>query len=225
MHLFLATVQTNIHHTVIAYILLCGFAPFSGDDDLETLRLVQTAKLTFPSPEWDVISEEAQDFCKSLLQRDANQRPTAKEALKHPWVAKYISTVPGIPEPRPFASFTSSDSNSMPIMGLDSTRRSAFQKFLASLKVSKAISGAVHVLTPAEAQQLGEIFKRVDRDQDGRISEEDLDAAVRNEAFSASVRRRLNEVRAHLHANPRIAFDIRPYIHYVDKRAKPNTVG
>lgn len=74
---------------IITYILLCGFAPFAGDDDLETLRLVETAKLEFPSPEWDDISPQARHFVSMLLHREAFQRPTAAEALQHPWITMF----------------------------------------------------------------------------------------------------------------------------------------
>lgn len=35
---------------------------------------------------WSGISAEAKDFCRLLLNRDPAQRPSAKEALQHPWL-------------------------------------------------------------------------------------------------------------------------------------------
>jgi serine/threonine protein kinase len=52
---------------VIAHIILCGFAPFSSGNDVEIVRLVKTAKVEYPSPEWDTIFKEAKDFVQSLL--------------------------------------------------------------------------------------------------------------------------------------------------------------
>ena len=142
---------------VIAYILLCGFPPFSGGSDIETLHLVETAKVEYPSPEWDTISNEAKDFVQHLLQRDAYQRPTAANAMEHPWIAIHV-VPPGLPKPRPFReqSFMTSTE-----LRMDSERRSAFQKFLAKIKVTKTLYVWVaEVLTPVEARGLGKIFQR-----------------------------------------------------------------
>ena len=73
---------------VIAYILLCGYPPFYGDNDREIFRRVSAGKFNFPSPEWDHISDGAKAFCKALLSLDPAERPGAAEALRHPWIAK-----------------------------------------------------------------------------------------------------------------------------------------
>jgi len=75
---------------VIVYILLCGFAPFAGDNDYETMYQIENYELEFPSPEWDDISHEAKDFVKSLLRKDPTHRPTAKEAMANPWIARFV---------------------------------------------------------------------------------------------------------------------------------------
>jgi len=62
---------------VIMYILLCGYPPFEPENNI--------TELEFPSPEWDVISPVAKDLIEKLLQSEPDSRPTAGEALKHPW--------------------------------------------------------------------------------------------------------------------------------------------
>lgn len=47
---------------------------------------ILTSKLDFNKRCWDGISEGAKSFVKSLLVRDPAERPTAKQALWHPWV-------------------------------------------------------------------------------------------------------------------------------------------
>ncbi len=39
----------------------------------------------YPSPEWDSISNTAKQFIRLLLQVNPARRPTAREALGHPW--------------------------------------------------------------------------------------------------------------------------------------------
>lgn len=160
---------------VIAYILLCGFAPFAGDSDFDTLALVASAPLDFPSPEWDEISDEAKDFVSKLLDRDSDTRPTAAEAMKLPWIAAQCP--PGIPKPLPFAkrAFSETDRSSL---NLDSARLSGFQKFLATIKVRKAMKTVSAVMTPTEAQALGKVFGKVDEDNDGKIRVSDISHAI-----------------------------------------------
>ena len=48
-------------------------------------------KLNFKRSCWDGISDEGKDFVAQLLNKDPAKRPTAKEALKHPWLRGTVS--------------------------------------------------------------------------------------------------------------------------------------
>jgi calcium-dependent protein kinase len=158
--------------------LLCGFAPFAGDTDYDTLQLVARAPLEFPSPEWNDISEQAIDFVTKLLDRDPDRRPTADEALQHPWIAKHV-VPPGIPKPLPFKKRSISEKDNLSSSCfLESEKRSAFQKFLASIKVKKTLQTVNQIITPSEAQFLATIFRKIDKDNDGKIRVNDIDHAV-----------------------------------------------
>jgi len=63
---------------VVMYILLCGYPPFDYEQGIY--------ELAFGSPEWDPISVTAKDIIKSLLDPDANRRPTATQLKSHQWV-------------------------------------------------------------------------------------------------------------------------------------------
>lgn len=119
---------------IIAYILLCGYAPFSGDDDAETLYLIEHAALQFPQEEWSSISPAAKDFCSCLLNRDPVKRPTASQALEHPWIVKVANPPSSIPKPVPFSTERKSSSIRL---RMDTERKTAFQNYLTSLKNSK----------------------------------------------------------------------------------------
>lgn len=43
---------------VITYILLCGFPPFYGKDDQQVFNKILRADYSFPSPDWDDISDD-----------------------------------------------------------------------------------------------------------------------------------------------------------------------
>ncbi|KAL3913369.1 MAG: hypothetical protein SGILL_006519 [Bacillariaceae sp.] len=204
---------------VIAYILLCGFAPFAGDTDYDTLQLVARAPLEFPSPEWDDISDEAKDFVTKMLQRDPQNRPTAEQALEHPWIAKHV-VPPGIPKPLPFKkrSVSESGGDRSSFYATESEKRSAFHKFLANIKVNKALQTVHQVMTPTEAKFLGSVFRKVDKDNDGKIRCHDIDKAVETGHFSDSVAGNLAKMRSIMGSatspskKEHAAFDIRPFL-------------
>jgi len=126
---------------VITYILLCGYAPFAGYDDHETLRLVQSANLEFGSPEWDVISSDAKEFVSQLLSRNPNQRPTATEAMNHPWLRKHgVNRNDSTFLPFNQKNLSSSGEDVYPPLRMDSEKSNAFQKYLAMSKIKKSLS-------------------------------------------------------------------------------------
>ncbi|XP_015241425.1 PREDICTED: myosin light chain kinase, smooth muscle-like [Cyprinodon variegatus] len=76
---------------VICYILLSGESPFQGNSDAETLALVTAAQWEFDEESFEDITQEAQDFISSLLNKDPRQRMSCEEGLAHPWMEKFDS--------------------------------------------------------------------------------------------------------------------------------------
>jgi len=72
---------------VITYILLCGFPPFYNDSLPELFEQIMKADYDFPEDYWKDISEDAKDFIRKLLVVDPKKRLSAKDALKHRWLA------------------------------------------------------------------------------------------------------------------------------------------
>ncbi|BFZ14462.1 hypothetical protein BsWGS_17501 [Bradybaena similaris] len=74
---------------VIAYILLCGFPPFSSEheDQEELFDLIMTGNYEFPSPYWDDISAPAKNVIAAMLEVDPDLRLTATQVLEHRWIA------------------------------------------------------------------------------------------------------------------------------------------
>jgi len=268
---------------VIAYILLCGFAPFAGENDYETMYQIENHALDFPSPEWDDISITAKEFIKLLLQKDPKMRPTAQQALQHPWVARFVvkdkdddddddddgfetlhtlgngkrnhaslgdlqpdqdvtsvdqtqhtkgvtdstsknnsdddddgdgddDKVPPLPQsgsnkplvlkesdeappPMPPRRQMSSRDTSATIR-LDSEKTTAFRKFLQNIKIKKALGNLTAGLSPTDITTMGNVFRRIDKDRDGRIALGDIDKAVdRDPNYSGSLRDKLRELR------------------------------
>eukprot|EP00892_Ulva_mutabilis_P006891 jgi/Ulvmu1/4574/UM002_0302.1 len=82
---------------VMAFQLLTGRLPFNDKRNPHNpalsavLRSILTDKLDFNRAYWQDISEEGRDFVRLLLTRDVDSRPTAVEALGHPWLQGDVS--------------------------------------------------------------------------------------------------------------------------------------
>lgn len=66
---------------VIVYILLCGSRPFWARTESGIFRAVLKADPSFDDPPWPLLSSEARDFVKRLLNKDPRKRLTAAQAL------------------------------------------------------------------------------------------------------------------------------------------------
>merc|ERR1711936_470753 len=86
---------------VIMYILLCGYAPFSGNCGLDCgwdrgesctdcqerlFSSIREGRLVFPDQHWSAISPQAKDLIQRLLVKDSGARLDANQVLDHPWV-------------------------------------------------------------------------------------------------------------------------------------------
>ncbi|KAF9890246.1 hypothetical protein FE257_006158 [Aspergillus nanangensis] len=71
---------------VIAYVLLCGYSPFRSDNMTDLIEECLSGKITFHKRYWKKISKGAEEFILSLLQVNPAHRPSAENALKHPWL-------------------------------------------------------------------------------------------------------------------------------------------
>lgn len=71
---------------VILFILLSGYSPFDDENDAVLFEKIKAGQYDDDDPIWDNISDEAKDLSFSLLTVDVAKRPTAAEALRHPWL-------------------------------------------------------------------------------------------------------------------------------------------
>merc|ERR1711944_58449 len=93
---------------VIAYILLCGYAPFQADCGADCgwergesctkcqellFSNIKQCNVIFPNQQWAGISCQAKDLIMRLLVKDSVARLTAEEVLSHPWIVNQGSTV------------------------------------------------------------------------------------------------------------------------------------
>jgi len=149
---------------VIMFILLFGFPPFHGANDVAihaATRKGFTPK-TMPGygpwfPESKPVSDAAKDLLARMLDSDHAKRITADEVLKHEWM-------------------TGSKASEEPlghVLGeLKSFRSNS--KFKAALLISMGDE-----LGHAEIEELGKSFKAIDKNGDGLLTVDELKEAMK----------------------------------------------
>ena len=142
---------------VILYILLCGYAPFSGENDDKILEKIKIGKYSFPKEEWDYVSSDAKDLIKHLLEYNPNKRYSANDALKHPWLIKSNVNI------KIDKSFTLRSLVNM-------------KKFHAERKLQQAALTYIvnNLLSKKEKKNLLEIFQSFDTNKDGVLSKREI---------------------------------------------------
>jgi len=179
---------------VICFQLLSGRLPFGGgnaEDTQESIRLKigrglrligakdDVSRALYPRENWDradpPVSRAAQELIKNLVRRKPDQRWSAEEALQKPYML----------ELQPAAlRMSASYSEASPLSaggevyiarcgGKTFVQKASAYKEMSSLRQLGLIFIALHVDTP-EIVALRDLFRRIDRKQDGVIDKEEL---------------------------------------------------
>ena len=141
---------------VILYILICGYPCFNGEDDREIMIAIQKGKIRFPSPEWDDVSDDV----KNLILRmccPPEKRLNAEEVLNESWVKD---------------NALDSSKNTIP------KNINGFKEYARSNKFRKAVLTYIASrLSEKEIKTIKEIFQRIDTDNDGKLTLEEMKKA------------------------------------------------
>ncbi|CAB9509043.1 MAP kinase-activated protein kinase 2 (Fragment) [Seminavis robusta] len=148
----------------VAFVALAGYAPFDGDSTEDVIDRVHEGVFDFEDEVWDDVSEDAKDFIRKLLTYDESERPTALEALQHPWLVQEREAH----KQRVFS---------------DSERRSSMEEVLAGMQCYEAKSKlkqatfallASQFLSKEERAEIDEIFRVLDADCSGQLTKDEV---------------------------------------------------
>ena len=155
---------------IIAFVCMGGYAPFEGEDEMETAEQILDSEkngIEFDDPSWDEFSDEALDFIRYVLAYDEKDRPSAAEALQHPWFDM---------EPR----LSMEDASEMRESARTSIEKlRSFNSHDSKLKQCTYSLIASQILRKEEKEEVDEMFSTLDVDCDGKISEEDMKAVYK----------------------------------------------
>jgi len=150
---------------VMAYMLLSGVPPFYGADDNAVLKVVKTGKFVFHPAIFDSISAAGKDFISRCLAMNPEGRLSAAEAQKHPWL------------------LSGGEGNSEPVSP-DIVRK--LRGFVDRKPLSRLFMEVLsHTLSTRDnLTEIRREFAKIDTDESGEISYEDLKQALRHRSFS-----------------------------------------
>lgn len=141
---------------MILYILLSGVPPFYGDTDPQILESVKKGVFSFDIPEFKGVTEPAKDLIKKMICKPA-VRLTAQQVLDHPWMKADLEKA---------------------TLNLNWGSLKNFQNYN---KLKKAtLTFIASQLSEQEIQELGKLFKNIDKNGDGVLTVEE----IKNGCFS-----------------------------------------
>ncbi|EJD51983.1 Pkinase-domain-containing protein [Auricularia subglabra TFB-10046 SS5] len=127
---------------VITYFLLCGYTPFDRDTQQEEMEAIIAGDYKFePKEYWANVSDVARDFVRTLLNVDPTKRPSAAQALEHPWLASLEPHF--VPDP---TSPTGGPKDLLPNIKVSFNARKTFRKAILSTMAMNRLRG--HAATP-----------------------------------------------------------------------------
>ena len=120
------------------------------------MKKVRAGSFSFDDKVWNNISDNCKDFISKLLTYKPEERPTAAEALQHPWVVE-LSTV-AIDDSAAISAL-----DNLKGFKADTTMKQATFAFIASQLLSKN-----------ERDGLAKVFKAFDKNGDGKLSMQEV---------------------------------------------------
>jgi len=143
---------------VILYILLCGVPPFWAETEQGVAQAILRGNIDFKREPWPNVSDNAKDLLRHMLEPDPKLRLTAKQVLEHPWLQN-AKKAPNVP--------------------LGDIVKSRLKQFSRMNRFKRrALRVIADHLSAEEVEDIKEMFKTMDTDNDGIVSYEELKTGI-----------------------------------------------
>ncbi|PWA58567.1 Calcium-binding EF-hand [Artemisia annua] len=143
---------------VILYILLCGVPPFWAESEQGVAQAILRGLIDFKREPWPSVSEGAKSLVRQMLEPDPKLRLTAKQVLEHSWLQN-AKKAPNVP--------------------LGDVVKARLKQFsLMNRFKRKALRVIADFLSNEEVEDIKEMFKKIDIDDDGIVTIEELKAGL-----------------------------------------------
>ncbi|KAE9447630.1 hypothetical protein C3L33_20457, partial [Rhododendron williamsianum] len=144
---------------VILYILLCGVPPFWAESEQGVAQAIIRGIIDFKREPWPNISESAKSLVRQMLEPDPKLRLTAKQVLEHSWLQN-AKKAPNVP--------------------LGDVVKSRLKQFSMMNRFKrKALRVIADFLSVEEVEDIKDTFRKIDTDDDGIVSIEELKSGLR----------------------------------------------
>jgi calcium-dependent protein kinase len=157
---------------VVLFEVLSGLMPFSDVCDSErndtvTQDNIVNENYSFEDPIWNFISDSAKGFVKHLLTFEEKDRPTAEQALAHPFLKE--------------AKIRSVEKIDTRVAQRAMTSLEAFGTG-ESLSLARAANAYItaQLLTKEETEEVDELFRAMDIDGDGILTKDEIKASYQD---------------------------------------------
>lgn len=161
---------------VLGFQLLHGQLPFFEDTRFLTLREVWKGVLEgevdFSDAKWAGLSADARDFVRALLARNPDARPSAREALQHPWLAS--------------PSSSSDAAKQQIVQKLQRFGTFSLMKQIVLTRLSASLCAVPEEAADEAADEAAGIFASLDLDDSGSVDIDEFSEGLRRNGFDVS---------------------------------------
>eukprot|EP00929_Paragymnodinium_shiwhaense_P035280 TRINITY_DN19066_c0_g1_i1.p1 TRINITY_DN19066_c0_g1~~TRINITY_DN19066_c0_g1_i1.p1 ORF type:complete len:583 (+),score=172.30 TRINITY_DN19066_c0_g1_i1:168-1916(+) len=140
---------------VIMFLLLCGYPPFHGNTNDETIEQVRLGILHFEQEDWQSTSEEGKELLRHLLEYREERRLSAAQALESQWFSDLGVENAAVPK-----------ANSKLVQNM--------QKFKVKCSTKAYVKLMAASLDEVEAERMRLDFQALDADSDGHLSRDEI---------------------------------------------------
>ena len=139
-------------------MVLSGKQPLKGVDDQDTFNNIVNGQISYADPIWDEVSADAKNFVQKLLSSDPDKRPTAAEALDHPWLINLNKVA-------------SAELRDQSMQALNNLAEFDAQ---SKLRVATCTFIASQLMDKEEREKIDNVFRAIDINNDGTLNKEEV---------------------------------------------------